>query len=45
LGAHAKAPSILAIQNGNIPLNLFLHQNPTEHLGASVANLYGTLPY
>ena len=45
LGAHLKAPSIIKTKKGNISLDFFLSQNLSQNLGASVANIYGRLPY
>ncbi len=45
LGAHLKAPSIIKTKKGNITLDFFLSQNLSQNLGASVANIYGRLPY
>jgi mannose-6-phosphate isomerase len=45
LGAHAKAPSMVKVQQENIPLDIFLNQNPTENLGLSVVKNFGKLPY
>ena len=45
LGAHAKAPSMVKVQEENIFLDVFINQNPTENLGLSVVNNFGKLPY
>ena len=45
LGAHAKAPSMVKMQQKNIPLDIFLNQNLTENLGGYVASNFGKLPY
>jgi len=45
LGAHAKAPSMVKVQQKNIPLDIFLNQNLTENLGGYVASNFGKLPY
>ena len=45
LGAHAKALSMVKVQEENISLDVFINQNPTENLGLSVVNNFGKLPY
>lgn len=45
LGTHAKAPSMVKVQQENISLDVFLNQNPTENLGIKVLNDFGKLPY
>ena len=45
LGAHAKAPSMIKINQENISLDVFLNQNLAENLGLKVLKDFGKLPY
>jgi mannose-6-phosphate isomerase len=46
IGAHAKAPSIVETENGDVPLDEFISEAPEAILGqAASARFHGKLPY
>jgi mannose-6-phosphate isomerase len=45
MGAHSSAPSIALFDDTEHPLDRLIEENPTFHLGDTIAHDFGTLPY